>query len=283
MSSDIFLCSSVFASALASWQDADEDEHELRSDQDGEGLGHGDAAGGGDGVPVEDAQALRAEANLQEDGPWNTYLQGVVREIRFGFFRFGMKRCSPQVQHGAIEALCPYHARNAITKCKKAVVVRERSPAHVQQIICALQHWCNRARAETHQRGHKWPLHLDLYGTPPAAVIRENLFNEDPPDPLLTDEDLDARARAAAAAAAADAPVAVAKAKGKAHARAKPPARGLGKAKAKGKAQPKERAVQARAAAQPDRADGPAVATSSSSSSTSSQSESSSSSSSSSD
>ena len=212
---------------------------------------------------------------FEDDAEWNDFLYG-HHSIDFGYFRFSMKRCSPQAPHSTLEALCPYDMRSIVSKCRKAVTVKERTAEHVELVLRALRHWCNRARVERRQRARKWPLHLDLVATPPLAVVVAGLYNDPPPAVFLSDQDLDAReerqAQAVQGAAAAAAPAenrAAAKPKGRAKAAAvAKQAAAKGQAHAKGQARAK-----AKQAPQPvPDALAPVRSSSSSSSSTSSSS-----------
>ena len=215
--------------------------------------------------------------DFADDAVWNGFLAATVRGVELGHFRFSMKRCGPQSAHGTLEALCPYHMRNAQSGCKKAVNVRDRSEAHVQLLITALQHWCNRARSERRQRGHKWPLQLDIAARKTRAVVRANLYAEAPPRVVLPDDELDA---AEAMREGEDPPAVMPKAKAKGQARPKARPKGaVAKLKVHAKCKPAAKAKQgARAPADAGVDAVPAVEESSSSSSSETSSDSSSSS-----
>ena len=138
--------------------------------------------------------------------------------------------------------------------------MRQRSHEHVNRILLALKHWCNRARDEPRQRTHKWPVQLDLNEVPPLEVLEANIFLDPPPDRVLDDDERDEQEGRVVA-----------------QAKAKPGARPGPKPKAKGKAKGK---AQAKAIAEPVGApERPAIAAFSSSGSSSSSSTSTSSSS----
>ena len=103
-----------------------------------------------------------------------------------------------------IQAQCPFHKRNAVSGCKKAITLTDDPNAATKNIAMLLT-WCCRAPRFNRQRDHigEWMLPEDA----PSAEVLRSLTITERPRPARTDAELDEvdriRAEHAAASSAA--------------------------------------------------------------------------------
>eukprot|EP00971_Amphidinium_carterae_P264305 5243117-Amphidinium_carterae.1 len=101
-----------------------------------------------------DPGAGNTEAGLQEAvAAARTDYTGLPRpRLRWGGFTIGITR--DRSGKFALEAICPYHARNDVTGCKKRLNLPNREDGTVQTGTNVLKWWCLQAVTHTRQRTH---------------------------------------------------------------------------------------------------------------------------------
>ena len=98
------------------------------------------------------------------------------RLSKWGHVAFHRKSEKTSPPFGGIEAVCPYHALNQKTGCKKFLSFAGNDEESKACCIQALRHWCNQALQFDRQRAHiRMPLRPQ--DIPPASVVDAQLFH----------------------------------------------------------------------------------------------------------
>lgn len=158
----------------------------------------------------EDTNAAPAESNQSEavktvntaqpgdvaaasnPGPAPSPGQPVVNNYSWGAFRFTFKKIGKQM---AVQATCPFHARNNSTGCKKSLNITPFTQARVDEQVLLLKHWCNQAKQFSLQRDHL-SCPLQPASVPDAAVVEAQCIpRASKPEDVITDVDQDAAAK----------------------------------------------------------------------------------------
>ena len=142
-------------------------------------------------------------------GPDGAPGQPDVSNYTWGAFRITFKKTGKQM---AVQATCPFHAKNNSTGCKKSLNITPFTQVRLDEQLLLLKHWCNQALKFTRQRDHmSFPLQAG--SVPDLAVIEAHCIpRTSKPDVVKTDLDLDQQERGAARASNQQ-PTAEAKAK----------------------------------------------------------------------
>ena len=140
---------------------------------------------------VKAAQPVDVAA-ASNPGPAPSPGQPVVNNYSWGAFRFTFKKTGKQM---AVQATCPFHARNNSTGCKKSLNINPFTQARVDEQVLLLKHWCNQAKQFSLQRDHL-SCPLQPASVPDAAVVEAQCIpRASKPDDVITDVDQDAAAK----------------------------------------------------------------------------------------
>ena len=148
------------------------------------------AMGSGSGSAEEPQAANEARTPpvqaVPQAVPPATTLQAMTG--RWGIFRLGIKKPSHVLRHGAIEASCPLHARNAKTGCKKLISCKDRTPESAIEAANIARWWCIQGLKVQRQWEHVFE--TPLSPCPSVAEISAMLVSEMPAGhSLVTDAD----------------------------------------------------------------------------------------------
>ena len=151
-------------------------------------------------APADSVQPEAMKAPLPVDvaapanpGPDPSPGQPNVSNFSWGAFRFTFKKTGKQM---AVQATCPFHARNNSTGCKKSLNINPFTQARLDEQVLLLKHWCNQATKFRLQRDHlNCPLQPG--SVPDSSVVEAQCIpRASKPEDVITDVDQDAAANA---------------------------------------------------------------------------------------
>ena len=150
----------------------------------------------------------------------------------WGPFSLHRKSAQSSPPFGGIQIVCPFHALNDKSGCKKFLSLSGPQEADEENVLNRLRHWANQAQRFDRQRKHV-RMSIREADTPAPAVVLQQKLEHGPSEAIRNDVQLDAEASASSAA-----PKAAAAGRPKARA-----ARAKAAGSAKNKAQAKARSL----------------------------------------
>ena len=175
-----------------------------------------------------DGAAAAASRDVSDSVPVKKKRGGHDAQVRrlprlapWGPFIFHRKHAAASPPFGGVECVCPYHALNSKTGCKKFVSLQGPLESDEERCLLTLKHWANQAQHFNRQRSHlKMPLRpADI---PSAGIVLQQKPTGEAPRQVRTDVELDVAERSASAG---------------------PKAKGKSQPKSKAKAAPKTKAM----------------------------------------
>ena len=156
----------------------------------------------GAGAPAQadsvQSQAMKAPPPVDLSAPANpgpdpSPEQPNVNNFSWGAFRFTFKKTGKQM---AVQATCPFHAKNNSTGCKKSLNINPFTQARLDEQVLLLKHWCNQATKFSFQRDHlNCPLQHG--SVPDSSVVEAQCIpRASKPEDVITDVAQDAAANA---------------------------------------------------------------------------------------
>ena len=106
---------------------------------------------------------------------------------------------SPRRHLGGIQIVCPFHALNDKSGCKKFLSLSGPQEADEENVLNRLRHWANQAQRFDRQRKHV-RMSIREADTPAPAVVLQQKLEHGPSEAIRNDVQLDAEASASSAA-----------------------------------------------------------------------------------
>ncbi|CAE7272921.1 unnamed protein product, partial [Symbiodinium pilosum] len=144
-----------------------------------------------------DGAAAAASRDVSDSVPVKKKRGGHDAQVRrlprlapWGPFIFHRKHAAASPPFGGVECVCPYHALNSKTGCKKFVSLQGPLESDEERCLLTLKHWANQAQHFNRQRSHlKMPLRpADI---PSAGIVLQQKPTGEAPRQVRTDVELD--------------------------------------------------------------------------------------------
>eukprot|EP00971_Amphidinium_carterae_P008279 163430-Amphidinium_carterae.3 len=140
---------------------------------------------------VIDDDVEHAQGNASDDVPQDHPIEPptTVHDIprRWGIFRFGLKRPNASLPHGALEAVCPLHLRNARSSCKKVFAFKADSATERDNTVMLAKHWCCQGLGVERQWQHVYE--VPVQPVPPREDLEAQRVEEMPASWCVVDDD----------------------------------------------------------------------------------------------
>eukprot|EP00971_Amphidinium_carterae_P255358 5069596-Amphidinium_carterae.1 len=140
---------------------------------------------------IDDDDVEHAQGNTADDVPQDHPIEPptTVHDIprRWGIFRFGLKRASASLPHGAMEAVCPLHLRNMRSACKKVFAFKADSARERDHTLMLAKHWCCQGLGVERQWQHVYE--VPFQPLPPRQDIEARILEDMPASWCVVDDD----------------------------------------------------------------------------------------------